>query len=335
MTLKNPRVQQGTALVSVMLILAIVAFITATMAENQALDIRRLGNILAKDQASMYTYAAEDLAFAVLKEDYDRDQKDKRLVDHLDEEWHGQKFFPVEGGGITASLEDLQGRFNLNWLKDTEGHPTATNQLLSLMQQLGIPSSPEAEVQTIDIVNGIKDWLDEDDLPTGQGAEDYYYQGLETPYRVANNAFVSVTELRLIKGLEDEDFVKLEPFIVVLPETSKLNINTAPKEVIDSIFNGLDTAKIIEGRGDEGYDTVQAAFSGQAKKKIPENADNLYSVRSNYYLLDATARVSQRTSKLSSVLFRPDEIDKENKFKVVLRDKSKRFNVIKEKEDSV
>src|SRR5262249_46209370 len=54
---------------------------------------------------------------------------------------------------------------------------------------------------TEDIVNSILDWIDPDDEPRANGAEDDYYQSLTPPYHCKNAALDSLEELLLVKGV--------------------------------------------------------------------------------------------------------------------------------------
>jgi len=115
--LKAPRSkknQQGVALITALLISALVTVAAVAMASRQQLDVRRTGNMLEADQAYMYALAAEALAIQVLNVDRGLNQ-----IDTLDDIWN-EELPPtiIEGGMISGSIDDLQGRFNLNNLID-------------------------------------------------------------------------------------------------------------------------------------------------------------------------------------------------------------------------
>ncbi len=54
---------------------------------------------------------------------------------------------------------------------------------------------------TDDVANSILDWLDPDDTPRTDGAEDDYYSSLPTPYHCKNGPLDSLEELLLVKGV--------------------------------------------------------------------------------------------------------------------------------------
>jgi hypothetical protein len=54
---------------------------------------------------------------------------------------------------------------------------------------------------TDDVANSILDWLDPDDTPRTDGAEEDYYSALDTPYHCKNGPLDSLEELLLVKGV--------------------------------------------------------------------------------------------------------------------------------------
>ena len=114
--------------------------------------------------------------------DYDTDQGSEQPRDDLKEIW-AQPTTPYaldEGGWLVGSLEDLQGRFNLNALvgkvqedQDKPRFTAAQEQFIRLLQALEDPAVSEQEA--ILITESVGDWLDQDDTPSANGAEDDYY----------------------------------------------------------------------------------------------------------------------------------------------------------------
>ena len=101
-----------------------------------------------------------------------------------------------------------------------------------------------ANVLEIDpsIVQAIVDWVDPDsETLFPNGAEDDYYLDLEPPYRAANRPFADIRELRLVRGVTEEIFQKLRPFVTVLPEPTAVNVNTAPIEILRTLGPGIDS----------------------------------------------------------------------------------------------
>jgi general secretion pathway protein K len=140
----------------------------------------------------------------------------------------------VPGVTLEANLEDMQGRFNLNWLVSyTAGpnmgkpDPVAVEAFKYLLQLAKV--DPKWSDMVVD-------WIDRDNNPQTQGGEDSLYLGQNPPYLAANQYITSTTELLALPGFGRENYEKLAPYIAALPPITKLNICTAKALVLDA-FN--------------------------------------------------------------------------------------------------
>ncbi|MBA1723111.1 type II secretion system protein K, partial [Escherichia coli] len=77
---------------------------------------------------------------------------------------------------------------------------------------------------TDEIVQSIADYIDADDSPRFHGAEDNFYQSQTPPRHRANQMLFLTGELRQIKGITENIYQRLIPYVCVLP-TSELSIN--------------------------------------------------------------------------------------------------------------
>ncbi len=110
--------QRGAALVVAMLVFAMCTALIVAMKSDFTRLYQRSANIFLAEQAYAYLRGAEELAGIALRVDYDQDQQQEQPQDDLQEIW-AQPTTPYaldEGGWLLGSLEDLQGRFNLNSL---------------------------------------------------------------------------------------------------------------------------------------------------------------------------------------------------------------------------
>jgi len=96
----------------------------------------------------------------------------------------------ANGQPFRFGATDESGKINLNALMqiDPSGN-VAYNMLMQLPNM------------TADVANSIVDWLDPDDTPRSDGAEEDYYQSLSPPYHCKNGPLDSVEELLLVKGV--------------------------------------------------------------------------------------------------------------------------------------
>ena len=259
--------QRGAAMVVAMLILSIVTVFAASLAFDYQFAIRRVSNQMLMQQAYQYLLATEAIAAKALLQDLQNDADDGVSVDRKSELWAEENMiFTVEDGAYTGKLIDLQGRFNLNSLKPPtvkEGQlppevPYTISQgiFIRLLQALGDEEFAISEQDAKAITESIIDWLDEDSNPVGFACgEDDAYRNIENrqAHRVANGAFYSVSELRLICNLPVQMFYRLRPYITVWPLTgqSSININTAGAPLLRSILvdkNDVDSLKDIDNK---------------------------------------------------------------------------------------
>lgn len=249
--------QRGTVLITVMLMVAIAALIASEIAYRQQMDILRTGAFLARDAASHYLVAAEELGLFALRKDREEDDRKSRssnpieIRDHLGEEWNKGGMFPLPGGigTIEGRLYDLQGRFNLNSLmdQDTQRRQVYTNTFTAILDKV-LRENPEAfptGTTTNMLRERVIDWLDADETATGfDGMEDDAYFRKERPYRTANQFISDASELLLIEGFTPQALVHLEDKLSFLPLSAKINLYTADKDLL--IQMGFDPVQVTE-----------------------------------------------------------------------------------------
>lgn len=309
MTTSHP--QKGVALITALLIVALATVISVNIATHLQLDVRRTSNMLASEQAMQYVLAAENLLRVALYED----RKDNNVDyygdpdEHLDREsWADVYEFPFNNALIRSQAIDLQACFNLNSLvsKGTID-PVAQDRFKRLMANI---SSTAKLSLNGDLSQAIIDWIDDDNgqpqTTTPDGAEDGYYMNLETPYRTANVPIQSVSELRLIKGFEDnETFDAIIPFVCAFGVPASINVNTAPEEVLNSLANDVDGAGIIERRSDDPFDDINEFLKYKDLKKTIKQTQGL-SVSTEYFLLKTEIRLGQSRTLMYSIIHRDD-----------------------------
>ena len=245
--------QKGSVLLIAVFITSVIVAIAARFTGDFQLSVARAGHNIIGAQLQHYIYSVEEFASWTLEQDADDDNSNGRYVkngqqgsyDHLEEEWMTELAVPVEDATITAQLTDALSRFNINQLqgRPTPYNPQGTfNERFTTGQQRFmrlLQTQPDNLVDTTlaqSITEAVIDWIDSDNTITGQGgAEDNYYSSLETPLRTANQPFISVTELRQIKGVSNDIYNYLSPLLIALPSDVGFNVNTALVPVMRSL----------------------------------------------------------------------------------------------------
>lgn len=317
--------ERGVALVVALLVFGLCAALMVAMQREFTLFSQRSANLFLHEQGYAYLRGAEELAAVVLVMDYDADQFREQPRDDLGEIWAQQATpYPLdEGGWLVGSLQDLQGRFNLNTLAQapaeagsgdaTERYTPAETFFIRLLQAL--PELPLGQAEAVAVTRAIGDWLDEDSNVRVYGAEDDLYSGQTPPYRAANRPMASVSELRAVANVTPQLYRALAPLVTVWPRTpAALNINTAALPLLRAVNGNGDLAPLSEAQG-EALFRVQREQAGfvdmQAFQDQPAFADkelgdvnSLLGESSSWFLLSAEVEVAERKMRLYSVLQR-------------------------------
>ncbi len=266
--------QGGVVLIVVVLAIVLMVTLLAIMIEDQHIFIRRLGNQKVAEQGYQYSQGLNAWAERVLHDDANR------TIDHLGEKWakfgrpeedgngedgesesfsldrstvaaeqegKDEKEATIDFGidGLEVSIDDLQGRYNLNNLAVKE--PQAANgQKRIFLNLLGLLEIGEFD-QRDRLHGALVDWIDENDLSGPNGFESGDYGSKRVPYFAADQKLTSIGELRFVEGFTEDVINTLRPFVTVLPvENAKININTTTAEVLASL-NGAtvtDTSSV-------------------------------------------------------------------------------------------
>lgn len=170
--------------------------------------------------------------------------------------------------------------------------------LKSLLTALDIP---------IDILPAILDWIDADsETRYPNGAEDEYYTGLTPAYRAANRPLASARELMLIRGVDEEIYRRLVPYITTMQRTLSINVNTASADVLQSLSPLIDdsTAEmLINARKVRPFETIDEFLAHPILIGRDIQTEGI-STSSEYFELIGTVNASSTSSTWQSILRR-------------------------------
>jgi general secretion pathway protein K len=308
---RPPGKQAGIAVLTAILVVAIATVLAVNLLWQASVNLRRTESLLLQDQARQWDIAGEDFAKHWLAED--SPARGGNQIDTLQDDWAKPVAFPLDVGTIQGQLEDMQGRFNLNGLIDVSGQPVKeiVEQYRKLLTLL--PLEPPLDPGTANaLVDATIDWIDFNQFPEPEGAEDDRYTNRLPPYRAANYWFTSTSELLAIEGYTAEIVRALRPYVTALPPSSgsgqglRLNINTAPAIVLASLVDGV-TADYMEPFLNQAYDDP-SDFTGDLAtdgKQIPPQI--ALGVQSDWFLLTVTTSIGTVQSTMYSLLERKDQ----------------------------
>jgi len=290
--LKNKK-NSGVAMITAMMIVAIVSLITINFLWENTLNTRKTISNINRDQAVQVAIGVESWVKELLIQDAKTSESD-----HLDEFWARQlPNLPIDGGSIRAEIYDLQSNFNINNLVKQNGE-IDQNQLKFFVRLLS-----NLNLNPI-IANAIIDWIDSDQYTTyPDGAEDDIYMKLNPAYRTANQKMISKSELLAISSINMEIYKVMEPYVTSIPEYSKINVNTASPLLLKSLDDGISDSQVkrlIEERRGTGYDDIAATF------KPILDSDNLLNVtnKTNYFQLKLLVNIDNISILMYSMIKR-------------------------------
>ena len=228
--------QRGAALLLAMIIVALVATATAGMVWQQTRALSVEAAERARAQSAWVLSGALDWARLILREDQRGNRQRNAPYDSLDEPWAqplaearlssflaADKDNNADGGPeafISGSIEDAQSRYNLRGLTDKEGKVVPT-QLATLQRLCAAAGAPT------DTAERIAQVLSE----AHQGLGDASIGGAPIrPTRLSDLGW---------QGIDSATLERLEPYVDLLPVPTTVNLNTASRDVIAAVIDGI------------------------------------------------------------------------------------------------
>lgn len=301
--LHRPRTARGVALLAALIMVALAAVLATAIGFRSALAARRAVGTFSVSQGVQFAAGAEAIAAYVLTQDK---QDTSHKQDSPDQDW-AQPYGPTEleaGVTLEASLEDQQGRFNINSLLASDGTVDAGSQQIfkRLLELTGLESKWAAMVT---------DWIDSDmNVTLPDGAEDSTYLSQQIPYRTANRRISSISELLALPDFGRERYEKLRPYISALPGFTTINTCTAPGLLLDALSQGqveysVDTQALSRRRQSGCYPTLEDLQTALGEKSFQTISANV-GMSSDYFRLRSWVTIGSTQFTLYSLMYRSD-----------------------------
>lgn len=277
--------ERGAALLTVLLLVAVIAVICAASLEKLKLQTRLSGNMALIDQARHYGYAGEAITASRLSQLAGPATRITLSGGILDRPTP----FPIDNGTAIARVSDGGNCFNLNSLvvQSPDGvravRPSGVRQFEALMLMIGVERNAATGIAI-----AASDWIDSDSVAQRGGAEDETYGRAPVPYRAANALMTDAGELRAVAGVSPEIFERMRPWVCALPEAelSPINLNTIRRDqapLLAMLFpDQLSVAlaqRMIDERPPTGYSAVENFWYKPALRSLPPNAEPIGQTR--------------------------------------------------------
>ena len=299
--MKRARNQHGAALLTAMIIVALVATLASAMVWQQWRAVQVEAAERTRTQAAWILSGALDWARLILRED-----ARNAGADHLGEPWNVplaearlSTFLAVDKENtddapeafLSGSIVDMQSRYNLRNLVDQAGKPLPDEvaALRRLFESISV--APEFAER---IANGFKDAL------TPPGTEGKNPVTPLLPQTVAQLTWL---------GVDADSVRRMAPYVVLLPVPTSVNLNTAPREVLAAVLPGLDLGsaeRMVQARQRNHFRSIENALAlvpvdvKQAAEKTPQR----FGTTSNYFEVRGRLRIADRMLEESSLVER-------------------------------
>ncbi|MEA3414754.1 MAG: type II secretion system protein GspK, partial [Thermodesulfobacteriota bacterium] len=243
--------------------------------------------------------------------------EDIKDLDSLNEDWANLESVSAGSGTLfdgeyfRLNIEDESGRIPINKLVD--GANDKIKKLL--IRFLGLPEFDLDEQQVRDILDAVKDWIDEDDEVTDFGAENMYYKGLENPYACKNGPLDCIEELLMIKGITEDLYYGAGETSGIakyftLHGKGKININTAPNLILKVLSDGI-TDEMVSNMDEYRRDEENDLSAPEWYKKVAGMAGitidaGLITTKSDTFRITSTGYMNDISKRVSGVIERHD-----------------------------
>ena len=289
---KGLKDNRGVALILTISIIGLIVMLTLRFNTFMRTELHAATNLGDGTRLKAVTNSGFNYALAVLFQDALESD-----FDSLHEAWSDSKILSAEaesmfeGYRLDIQVTDHSGKIQINQIVDEEGN--FDEEQKELLAGLLISENFDIEPEEVeDILDAIKDWIDEDNEVTRFGAEDSYYQALDPPYSCRNGPLESLEELLFIKGITRELFygnsenTGISEYLSVHGE-GKVNINTADPLILLSLSDQIDedmVLNMVEYRENEENDLKDSNWYKQVPEMSHVTIDpNLVTTSSSFF----------------------------------------------------
>ena len=300
----SPR-ETGAALLTVLILVGIMGAIAVGVFDRLRLATMLTSNANGLEAARGFALVGEQLVSVRIDDLIAATPQRTTLAGG----WQGRTItLPLPAGTAQARVTDGGNCFNLNSLVTGTApdalvsRPLAVGQFVNLMLVLDIARSDARAIAA-----AAADWIDSDDRPNLDGAEDGVYAngtqagpgfgGTPQPYRTANTLMAEVSELRAVRGVTPALYARLRPWLCALPvvQLSPINVNTLRPDqapLIAMLYGealGLDAARrVIAERPAGGWPATAEFWNSPTLRDLPPPGDVLLQpgVTTRWFALD-------------------------------------------------
>jgi len=280
--------QKGVALITTMIIIALISTSVALMWQRFGKDLESTKYASDQSLALNYLYSIEGWAKSILL-------KSNNRANSLKDDWAQDiPLIPIPEGLISGKITDLHSMLNINNLIDLE-----TN-----------PYSPTYRLFFHNCLNTINTDLEQDHM--ADLIFSHAVNQLPKP-----KIFEHIVELKDIEEITPSDYQTISPFITSLPNLTVININTASKNILKCLNTNISHGianQIISKREDgifsninEFWNYMKSLSPGVSIERIQQDFPvGFVNTHSRYFLLEAKITINNNKFITKTILNKKD-----------------------------
>lgn len=307
-----PKAQQGMAVISVLMLVALIAILASTLVARQSAAIRQAE--LEQNHQHIYWQLRAEISRAKAQlGSITRQKPVVRLNDAWNQGRYGQAIALPNGQNafLYSEVADEQAKFNLRNLVD-KGHINLREfQAFERLCALVGVAQPQSQLIAKRVIVSLLQAEGRADPSLSKEEKKALQQkaaqiGLDpsAEHDLAPR-IRDITELAGEPGVQAATLQRLSPYITFLPERTWINANTAPPEVIAAWVPGLslDQAKTLLASRDRGqWFTSHGDFTTRLQRPDLPAHDILIGVTSLWFRLHSVIQSPRHTNQIQALL---------------------------------
>lgn len=290
---RRHRDQSGAALLTAMMIVALVATLAASMIWQQWRAIQVEAAERARTQSAWILAGALDWARLILREHAKNVGATGSTVDQLGDPWavplaeaRLSTFLAADKSNtddapdafLSGAITDAQARYNLfNLVNGGQVDPIELATLQRLCATVGVAPDVAARIAA-----GMRDASPP--AAAGAASAPASAPAVNLPPPAADAPLMPRSARQIAWfGIDSESIRTLEPYVVVLPTRTPVNVNTASREVLVAAIPGLDLAtaeRLVQTRQRSPFNSTDVAAQAAS---LPTTSFTRTSVGSNFF----------------------------------------------------
>jgi type II secretory pathway component PulK len=291
---------KGSALIIVLWVVGLLSILVGSFAFDAHIEARITSYYRKRTKAEYLAKSGIEIAEMLMVKSGDVKKTQLTTEETKEDRWYAPAKLLSEGlaitgsslveklgdGTVTVEIVPEPARRNINNLGKTDQEKEE-----NLERILEVANVPQDLFPTL--IESFLDWTDADDIQRADGAENDYYEMLETPYKVKNGPLDTTGELLLVKGFsrailyggkietgragdEPVSSTGIDDLLTTYGD-GKINVNAASKRVLMTLPDVTDQIAdtIIEEREgwtEDGGRKEDTSFKGPDDflSRIPE-----------------------------------------------------------------